>query len=384
MQNYVNLLLKEMNETVLFHQNVFGIKDNLAVSSYLNIRDDIFCVFEIFSSLDKDFAKAEMRLLLQDALSIIEYFGSFTLTSDVTQNLYKKKPESVNCTEEEFTKAYSKTFKELKMKVISLVNTKLYYLDLYIWNEANKSSSINFYLREKSEETISNTKTFFKTKVEKSLNASYSAISKNTRVKYEEDFSSYLISLVDTEETKENPLLLKLVTAKNSIAFFKNMPDDDIKKIVKNISFIKYKMHETIITQNDDSREIYYLLSGKTRVIVGTNTVSTLEKGSVFGEFSSITAERRSATVKAHDNNVTVIKFNFTFDKVDEIPKSFTTLYQNIINSLVRKINSSNKHKTQSERTMLTDINASINKAKGLLEKTNAEIKRNKKVLSEA
>ena len=384
MQNYVNLLLKEMNETVLFHQNVFGIKDDLAVSSYLNIRDDIFCVFEIFSSLDKDFAKAEMRLLLQDALSIIEYFGSFTLTSDLTQNLYKKKPVSVNCTEEEFIKAYSKTFKELKMNVISLVNTKLYYLDLYIWNEAHKSSSINFYLRQKSEETINNTKTFFKTKVEKSLNTSYSAISKNIRVKYEDNFSSYLVSLVDTEETKENPLLLKLVAAKNSIAFFKNMPDNDIKKILTNISFIKYKMHETIITQNDDSREIYYLLSGKTRVIVGTNTVSTLEKGSIFGEFSSITAERRSATVKAHDNNVTVIKFDFTFDKVDEIPKSFTTLYQNIINSLVRKITSSNKHKTQSERTMLTDINASINKAKGLLEKTNAEIKRNKKALSEA
>ena len=383
MQNYVDLLLKEMNETVLFHQNVFGIKDDLAVSSYLNIRDDIFCVFEIFSSLDKYFAKSEMRLLLQDALSIIEYFGSFTLTSDVTQNLYKKKPVSVNCAEEEFTKAYSKTFKELKMKVISLVNTKLYYLDLYIWNEAHKSSSINFYLRQKSEETINNTKTFFKTKVEKSLNTSYSAISKNTRVKYEDNFSSYLVSLVDTEETKENPLLLKLVAAKNSIAFFKNMPDNDIKKIVTNISFIKYKMHETIITQNDDSREIYYLLSGKTRVIVGTNTVSTLEKGSIFGEFSSITAERRSATVKAHDNNVTVIKFDFTFDKVDEIPKSFTTLYQNIINSLVNKITTSNKHKTQSERTMLTDINASINKAKGLLEKTNAEIKRNKKALSE-
>lgn len=384
MQNYVDLLLKEMKETVLFHQDVFGIKDDLAVSSYLNIRDDIFCVFEIFSSLDKDFAKSEMKLLLEDSLSIIEYFGNFTLTSEITQNLYEKKPASVKCSEEEFTKAYSKTFKELKMTVISLVNTKLYYLDLYIWNEANKSSAINFYLREKSEETINNTKTFFKTKVKKSLNTTYSAINKNTRVKYEESFTSYLTSLVDIEETKENPLLLKLIMAKNSIAFFKNMPDNDIKKIVKNITFIKYKMHETIITQNDDSREIYYLLSGKTRVIVGTNTVSTLEKGSIFGEFSSITAERRSATIKAHDNNVTVIRFDFTFDKVDEIPKSFTILYHNIINSLIRKITSSNKHKTQSEKSMLTDINASINKAKGLLEKTNAEIKRNKKTLSES
>ena len=143
-------------------------------------------------------------------------------------------------------------------------------------------------------------------------------------------------------------------------------------------------MHETIIEENDDSKEIYYLLSGTARVIVGTNALGIVEKGNIFGEFSSITGERRSATIKANDQNVTVLRFKFAFESFDDIPYSFTHLYKNIIDALIIKIHNSNTQKAKAEETMLNEINKKISNAKNELQKTNTKIRLQKKSASNA
>ena len=380
MQIYINLQLKDMIQTIEYHEKIFGINENISISSYLNIRNEIFTLLQIFSSIDDNFSNETFYQLFDDVLSIISYFDKFKLTQEVTKKAYSSKPAEFTCSYEEFDSSYSKRFKELKQNVIKIISTKLYYLDLYLWKEAKKSSLIYFYLKQKNCIGIFCTKDYLlKSKVKKRSNISYSSFNYNIYTKYDEKTIDYIKSLASLQNKDEDPLINKLIASKSSIAFFKGMYDEDIRKIVKNISFIKYKMHETIIEENDSSKEIYYLLSGTVRVIVGTNALGIVEKGNIFGEFSSITGECRSATIKANDQSVTVLRFKFAFESFDDIPYSFTYLYKNIIDALIIKIHNSNTQKAKAENTMLNEISKKISNAKSELHKTNAQVRLQKK-----
>lgn len=385
MEKYINLQLKDMIQTLVYHEEIFGINENISISSYLNIRNEIFALVQMFSAIDKNFSNKTFYQIFDDVLSIISYFDKFKLSQDITKNAFNSKPSELNCSYEEFDISYSKRFKELKQNVIKIISTKLYYLDLYLWKEAKKSSLIDFYLKQKECMDIKSTREYLlKVKLKKRSNISYSSSNYNVYTKYDYETLLYIKNLPIMKNTDEDPLVNKLIASKNSIAFFKGMYDEDIRKIVQNISFIKYKMHETIIEENDDSKEIYYLLSGTARVIVGTNALGIVEKGNIFGEFSSITGERRSATIKANDQNVTVLRFKFAFESFDDIPYSFTHLYKNIIDALIIKIHNSNTQKAKAEETMLNEINKKISNAKNELQKTNTKIRLQKKSASSA
>jgi CRP/FNR family cyclic AMP-dependent transcriptional regulator len=62
---------------------------------------------------------------------------------------------------------------------------------------------------------------------------------------------------------------------------------------------------DTILTEGEDGRTAYLLVSGKVEVTVGTGakakSVATLRAGEVFGEMSLLEPGPRSATVKALD-----------------------------------------------------------------------------------
>ena len=118
MEKYVNALLEDLNKTVQHHQGIFGVNESISTTSYLNLRIQIFDLIQIFSSLDQKFAKAELLLLFEDVVTILDYFDKFKLTSEVLKNLYAKKPSTISGSYENFDQLYSKKFKILKMKVI--------------------------------------------------------------------------------------------------------------------------------------------------------------------------------------------------------------------------------------------------------------------------
>jgi len=376
MERYVNTLLEDLNKTVRHHQNIFGVNESISATSYLNLRIQIFELIQIFSSLDEEFAKAELLLLFEDVVTILDYFDKFKLTSEVLKNLYAKKPSTISGSYENFDQLYSKKFKILKMKVIGLINTKLYLLDTFIWKEASKSRSISFFLKQKSPTLITSTKEFFKVSKNKNkVRITYHSINKNVKTLYEPNILNYIKNLPNESEKNTNPLLQKLIASKDTIAFFKGMFDDDMKEIITDINFIKFKKHETILEEFDDSSEIYYLLSGVARVIVGSNALAVIEQGNIFGEFSSITGEKRKATIKANDDKVTVLRFNLNFDLYKSMPYAFTHLFKNVIDSLILKLNNSNTHKIAAEEKMKGNIGRKINEATKHLKTENKAIK---------
>jgi membrane protein len=59
------------------------------------------------------------------------------------------------------------------------------------------------------------------------------------------------------------------------------------------------KTGEIIFTRGEDSREVYYILSGEVEILLGEDGVNVLNPGTFFGETAFLLSERRSATARA-------------------------------------------------------------------------------------
>ena len=136
----------------------------------------------------------------------------------------------------------------------------------------------------------------------------------------------------------------RIIKLKNKINLFKNMEDEDIKQILKDINFVSYQIGETIIKEGDTSEEIFILLDGKCKVNVGRTNVGIIEINQAFGEFSAITKSPRHATVRAL-RPCKVISFKIAFDVLEKELHGFSILYKNFVDELIIKIDSTNLEK---------------------------------------
>ena len=139
-----------------------------------------------------------------------------------------------------------------------------------------------------------------------------------------------------------NEYIERIVRAKNNIALFKNMKDDDIKSIVKNVQFIQYYPGETIIRQGEMSTEIYLVTNGTCEVRHDTKIVGKIEKNQPFGEFAPIINEPRSATIIAKDK-VTAILFELNLELLEKSLSGYAIMYKNFVDILIKKIEKGNK-----------------------------------------
>lgn len=322
--------LKEIEKIIKYHDELFGLKSDLQDVLYLNIKQEMFSMINLFSLLDEDFQEYGLHLLIKDILSLIVHFDALdTKIKDPSNNQIREQ------------------YKNLRGKIIPLINTKMYYLDLYVWKLVEKSRPIQFYLRQRYPVTVHHTFDFL-TYREKSftpiIDINYKITDIDLQVKYDDIDIEFILSLDLFMERRENVVLRKLIDSRHCISFFKNMEPQDIKFVVKDVEFIKYARGESIIKQEDNTKEVYFLLSGACIVQINEKNIARLEKNQLFGEFSSILNEPRTASIKAQEDSC-VLKFNFAFELFPQEPHPFTMLYKNIINELIKKINRSNKRR---------------------------------------
>lgn len=87
------------------------------------------------------------------------------------------------------------------------------------------------------------------------------------------------------------------------IAFLSNLSDDKLEDLATKAKPVKFPKHTIIISEGDDTRSLYIVLSGKVRIFGSDEkskevTLSIQEAGSHFGELALLSDEPRSASVQ--------------------------------------------------------------------------------------
>ena len=258
--------LDEVSNLIDYHYNIFGINKDIGEFLYLDIKHEMFNMINLFSLLDDRFEDDIINLFIEDALSLIIYFDILDTKSTESE----EKDLQIQC-------------KLLREKVIPIINTKLYYLDLYIWESVQKSRPIQFYLRQKYKFLLNDTFDFI-TYREKGfdtiIDITYKVKDIDLKVKYEANEILYIKSLGIEKERRENTLLRKIIDNKDSISFFRSMNPHDIEFVIRDIEFIRFKKGETIIKQKDFTKEVYFLVSGSCIVFVDHKNIARIEEKS--------------------------------------------------------------------------------------------------------
>jgi len=103
---------------------------------------------------------------------------------------------------------------------------------------------------------------------------------------------------------------------------------------------VEFQDGEKLITQGDQSSDVYLLLAGTTKIIVGKKEVDRVDAGRHVGEMAAIEALPRSATVIA-DGAVVAAKLSESVFL--ELGEQFPRMYKHISGELARRLERRNK-----------------------------------------
>ncbi|NOQ32390.1 MAG: cyclic nucleotide-binding domain-containing protein [Helicobacteraceae bacterium] len=140
-----------------------------------------------------------------------------------------------------------------------------------------------------------------------------------------------------------------LIQFKNILGFFDNIENDDLIRLVGDVTIMKLKKDERIFLQGETSEEIFFIISGRVNVTISNvqqdelKTVATLEKGAVFGEMAFITKEPRSAGTMSASNNTNILKFRIDDECDPSDEGTLRRIFQNFAIILSQRVDKHNK-----------------------------------------
>ena len=98
----------------------------------------------------------------------------------------------------------------------------------------------------------------------------------------------------------------------DAIALFKGLPSAALRELEKKCAFRDVAAHEQIFDRDNDSRDIYFVLSGRVRIVnysMSGREVSfdDIAAGGTFGELAAIDGKPRSASVVAREDSTLAV-----------------------------------------------------------------------------
>ncbi len=156
------------------------------------------------------------------------------------------------------------------------------------------------------------------------------------------------------EPDKREEYLKTLIDIKDSIPFFKPLDGEEIRTIISDIRFVRYREEEVIIEQESEGEEIYIILSGSCTVFyrlidskevkrkVTFLPVAKLGRKDVFGEISTVAQMPRTARVVANsdDTSLLAIKIDLHNEDHNDI---LVKVYRSFLKEVSKKILEANK-----------------------------------------
>ncbi|NOQ32392.1 MAG: cyclic nucleotide-binding domain-containing protein [Helicobacteraceae bacterium] len=336
---FLNKHFSKTHSVIEHHIEIFGIKQDLKDRELFSLRAQIGSVYRLFSLLDNKYDTKLSHNMFNDIISFFNFHTKLEATN--AKILYKEYSEEAEKADSfaKFQDYYNSEVElnSFEKRILSILNTKLYYFDLLIFDQARKSKPIQQYLFSVNAIGSTTTVDFLKKSANRLTTFEFEITPSKLMYRYKSDDIAYLKDLYPEELGVADKNLIKLLSVKDRISFFENMKDNDIKAIVKDPSFLVYKKGDIIIQEGEKNDSIYFIFSGKCQVIIGEHNIAELQKSQVFGEFAFLLDTARSASVVA-SSPTSVLRFRLDCAKYESQLNGITLLYKNFTDELVKKI----------------------------------------------
>jgi len=145
-----------------------------------------------------------------------------------------------------------------------------------------------------------------------------------------------------------NEILEQLLKVKHKINLFDDLTAYQIKTLVKEITFNKFKKNETVFRQGEKKNQfIYFILTGSIKVSIADSfgvkkTITTVSQGAIIGEIQAVLDDERTAScVATSDANILI---GFTINPYNMVSNGnvYGIFYRNLSRVLALKINDTN------------------------------------------
>lgn len=336
-------------KVILHNEKIFELNQKLHKTEYLNIKEKVIELYMLFSVMDKNIMQPILDKLMRDIINLVFFYEELDLDASCIWEKFKEQNSDCDIDFEAFKHVHSKLVRDYKIKTSLITSNRVYLFDSILWKNANESRNIVKYTKGLGITWADTTKEFLEQTTFNELPClDLKRFFKNDKILfpvYSKDEIDLILSISNGSffKMEENELLDRVIKAKKGFKFLRNIDDIDIRHVIKNLKFMIYKRHEIVVKEGDKGDEIYLLIDGECRVTAGKNVVGLIKKGDIFGEFSPVTGEPRSATIRTNSSTAKLLSFQIAFEKFDDEPKIFAQLYRNIAESLICKIDTSNK-----------------------------------------
>lgn len=150
--------------------------------------------------------------------------------------------------------------------------------------------------------------------------------------------------------TKAQHNLLKI---RSKLECFDAMSEEDVMNVTDEVEFLQYGANEIIFDQNQSGKKVYYIVKGSVKIFAYNQIekanfkhLATLPEGTVFGEMSPISGEKRSARALTGGPDCILLAFEFKKEMEEENKKAMFQLYKNFVNIIAYKLVDANNKLT--------------------------------------
>ncbi len=158
----------------------------------------------------------------------------------------------------------------------------------------------------------------------------------------------------------ENPELIQRLKNIPHLGFFEKK---DLKRILHFSKFKSYKPGECIIEEGSFDNWVYFLITGKVKVVKHNEEISVLQRtGDIFGEMCVIDGSARSATVSAIADT-TCLATDISF--VDSMSTEDKAVFSAIFYQMLAEVLAQRLRETSEELTRLKEEIEVLTKQKG-------------------
>ncbi|MGD1855479.1 MAG: Crp/Fnr family transcriptional regulator [Leptolyngbyaceae cyanobacterium] len=131
-----------------------------------------------------------------------------------------------------------------------------------------------------------------------------------------------------------------------AVPIFTELRDDFLVRLASIMDELSFPANHRIFREGEEGRSLYIVVSGQVRVHLRSQELTTLSKGTCFGEMSLFDAEPRSASVTTTSAcDCLVLTQQQLYEAIDETPG----IAVNIIKLLSRRIREINRDRNRQQ-----------------------------------